>query len=53
VRDSAVLERELAPLAGIKDHNPKYLVTMDEDPPASYNGIMRINALDWLLSSGF
>jgi predicted AAA+ superfamily ATPase len=50
-RDNAVLERELAPLAGVKDHNPKYLLTMDEDPPASYNGIRRINALDWLLSA--
>jgi predicted AAA+ superfamily ATPase len=49
VRDNAALERELAPLAAIKDHNPKYLLTMDEDPPASYNGIQRINALDWLL----
>jgi predicted AAA+ superfamily ATPase len=51
VRDSAVLERELAPLSAIKDHNPKYLLTLDEDPPGSYNGIMRINALDWLLGN--
>jgi hypothetical protein len=29
--------------------NPKYLLTLDDDPPASYNGIQRINALDWLL----
>jgi predicted AAA+ superfamily ATPase len=49
VRDTSVLERELAPLAAIKDHNPKYLLTLDEDPPASYNGVRRINALDWLL----
>ncbi|MDR0730953.1 MAG: ATP-binding protein [Treponema sp.] len=49
VRDAAVLERELAPLAAVKDHNPKYLLTMDEDPPASYEGIRRLNALDWLL----
>jgi predicted AAA+ superfamily ATPase len=50
VREAAVLERELAPLAAIRDHNPKYLLTMDEDPPASYNGIQRLNALDWLLA---
>jgi predicted AAA+ superfamily ATPase len=50
VRDAAVLERELAPLAAIRDHNPKYLLTLDEDPPASYNGIQRLNALDWLLA---
>jgi predicted AAA+ superfamily ATPase len=50
VRDTAVLERELAPLAAIKDHNPKYLLTLDDDPPASYDGINRLNALDWLLA---
>jgi predicted AAA+ superfamily ATPase len=50
VRDNAALEREIAPLAAIKDHNPKYLLTLDEDPPGSYNGIQRLNALDWLLA---
>ncbi|GHV93387.1 ATPase [Spirochaetia bacterium] len=49
VRDKPTLERELAPLDKISDHNPKYLITLDDDPPASYNGIRQINALDWLL----
>jgi predicted AAA+ superfamily ATPase len=49
VRDKPTLERELAPLDRISDHNPKYLITLDDDPPASYNGIRQINALDWLL----
>lgn len=44
-----VLERELTPLDAIKDHNPKYLITMDFTPNVSYNGIKQINALDWLL----
>jgi len=44
-----VLERELAPLDAIKDHNPKYLITMDFIPNVSHNGIKQINALDWLL----
>ncbi|MDR1409062.1 MAG: ATP-binding protein [Oscillospiraceae bacterium] len=44
-----VLERELAPLNAIKDHNPKFLLTMDFTPNASHNGIKQINALDWLL----
>lgn len=43
------LERELAPLDAIKDHNPKYLLTMDFTPEASHNGIQQINVLDWLL----
>lgn len=49
VRDEAVLRRELAPLDSISDHNPKYLLTMDNDPPASHNGIRQKYALDWLL----
>jgi hypothetical protein len=34
----------------ITDHNPEYLLTLDEDPPASHKGIRQINALDWLLA---
>jgi predicted AAA+ superfamily ATPase len=45
-----VLEKELAPLEAIRDHNPKYLLTMDFTPNASHNGIKQINALDWLLA---
>ncbi len=50
VRDNLTLERELRPLENIKDHRPKYLLTLDEDPNADYGGIMKINALDFLLS---
>ena len=49
VRDEDTLKRELAPLDSIGDHNPKYLLTLDEDPPVSHNGINQLNALDWLL----
>lgn len=49
VRDENVLERELTPLNSIADHNPKYLLTMDNDPPTSHNGIRQIFVLDWLL----
>ena len=49
VREQATLERELRPLDRINDHNQKFLLTLDDDPPAAYNGIRRINALDWLL----
>ena len=49
VRDEKTLERELKPLDSIRDHNPKYLLTMDIDPETSYNGIRKINVLDWLL----
>jgi predicted AAA+ superfamily ATPase len=50
VRGRETLERELAPLAAIKDHNPKYLLTRDYDPVTSHNGIRQINVLDWLLA---
>jgi predicted AAA+ superfamily ATPase len=50
-REQSTLERELRPLNSISDHNPKYLLTLDDDLPASYNGIHRINALDWLLEN--
>ena len=49
VRDEKTLERELASLESIKDHNPKYLLTMDFTPYTSHNGIKQINVLDWLL----
>ena len=47
--DGKTLTRELAPLESIKDHNPKYLITMDFVPFTSHNGIKQINALEWLL----
>lgn len=49
VVDDEVLDRELKPLDSITDHNPKYLLTMDDEPIASHNGIKQINVLDWLL----
>jgi predicted AAA+ superfamily ATPase len=48
VRDKATLERELRPLATIRDHNPKYLLTLDPEEP-TYNGIIQQNATKWLL----
>jgi len=47
--DGSTLRRELAPLLAISDHNPKYLLTMDNTPLTSHNGIKQINALNWLL----
>ncbi len=49
VRDEKTLKRELESLDIISDHNPKYLITMDNDPPISYNGIRQRYALSWLL----
>lgn len=50
VRDEAVLKRELASLQQISDNYPKYILTLDNDPEADYEGIRKINALEWLVS---
>ncbi len=42
------LKRELEPLQKIKDHYPKYLLTMDYLPATDFDGIKQINVLDWL-----
>ena len=49
VRDKNTLSRELASLQRIPDNYPKVILTLDEDPEADYEGIRRINALDWLV----
>ena len=49
VRDEKTLKRELTPLDSIQDHNSKFLLTMDDEPMMSHNGIKQIYVLDWLL----
>ncbi len=49
VRDEKTLERELSALESINDHYPKFILTTDQDPEVDYNGIRKINVLDWLL----
>ena len=49
VHDEKTLQRELRPLQAIRDHYPKMILTMDEEPEEQYDGIRRINARDWLL----
>ena len=50
VRDEKVLERELKSLQKTGDHYPKYLITSDMDMEADYDGITKINIVDWLLN---
>ena len=49
VRDENVLKRELKSLQKTGDHYPKYLLTLDMDLEADYDGITKINIIDWLL----
>lgn len=48
-RDEATLERELKPLQKTGDHYPKVILTMDNDLDADYDGIKKINLINWLL----
>lgn len=50
VRDEKVLERELKSLQKTGDYYPKYLLTLDMDLEADYDGITKINVVDWLLN---
>jgi len=47
VQNTTTLARELAPFDRIADHHEKLLITMDYDT-GTYNGIKKLNALDWL-----
>jgi predicted AAA+ superfamily ATPase len=49
VQNPATLARELKPFDHIPDHNEKLLITMDYDS-GTYNGVKKLNAIDWLLS---
>ncbi|MDR2064070.1 MAG: ATP-binding protein [Candidatus Nomurabacteria bacterium] len=43
-------ERELAPFDKIRNHNAKYLLTLDAGSE-TYNGVKRLYVVDWLLGS--
>lgn len=48
--DERILEKELRPLRQIKDSYPRFLLTMDMlNKDANYDGIQKMNILDWLL----
>ena len=50
VRDEKVLERELKSLQRTGDYYPKILLTLDMDLESDYDGITKINVVDWLLN---
>ncbi len=47
--NKSIIERELEPLKKINDNYPKYILTLDDDLNADFDGIKKINVLDWLL----
>ncbi len=50
VRDEKVLARVLRSLEKTGDHYPKVLLTLDMDLETNYNGITKMNVIDWLLN---
>lgn len=49
VLDEGTFQKEMAPLKKIKDHYPKYIISMDEIPMGE-DGIKQLNVVDFLLS---
>ena len=45
-------DREIANLLAIKDHYPKYVVTLDELAAGNVNGVKIVHLVDFLLSKG-
>lgn len=48
-REENTLQRELVPLKKIDDNYQKIILTLDDDLDADFDGIKKINVLDWLL----
>lgn len=50
--DESTLKRELEPFEAIRDNYPKTLLTLDAlFGTADYNGVRKVNLIDWLLES--
>ena len=49
VVDPTTLERELKALNAIRDNCKKVLLTLDDEEATSIDGIVKMNALDWML----
>ena len=44
-----IFNRELTPLKKINDNYPKYILTLDDDLDSDFEGIRKLNIIDWLL----
>ncbi len=49
ITEQKTYEREYRPLLQIRDNFPKYVLTMDEWPPANREGIIQMHIADFLL----
>ena len=51
--DEKVIEREFKPLEKIPNSYPKYVLSMDKFWGNDFNGIKRLNILDFLFTTDF
>ncbi|GHT15403.1 ATPase [Bacteroidia bacterium] len=49
-KEKSTFEREIRPFELVKDFNRRTLLTTDIEPITNYNGIQKINVIDWLLN---
>jgi predicted AAA+ superfamily ATPase len=49
-KEQSTLDRELASLRSVKDNHRKFLITGDVEPVINFDGIEKINLVEWLLS---
>ena len=49
--DDKVIEREFSPLESIDDNYPKTVLTMDDTPEYSRNGVRKLNIMNFLLGA--
>jgi len=50
VLDENIEKRETRPLTGVNDGNRRTILTMDRVGLGTFNGIQRVNIIDWLLN---
>lgn len=51
LRDPETRAREFAPLLALRDHYPKTIITLDDEPLANLEGVQQINVYDFLLNA--
>lgn len=49
LKENGVEEKQIISIKKINDNYPKYILTLDDDLDADFDGIKKINVLDWLL----
>ena len=47
--DKNTFDREMAPFLKIRDNYPKTILTLDRFTEGNYNGVLVVNAIDWLI----